>query len=160
MNAIPSDVLASLLSSQSSTLSLGLRTATSTATLPWNGSVPVADVRWSIATTVSPFAGRAETFDVVSVIRLEEGTSPATSVVMTSDFSGWNPATYVFAPCMVYDGNRFEIVDVPYSPFWPDASHYGVDKPISVTNQVHLNKDGSPAVIEIDTWGVATPCLG
>lgn len=160
MNTIPSNAFSSLLSSQSSALSLGIRTAFSKETLPWKGSVSLGNALWSVATTVSPVSGRADFFDVVSVIRLEEGTSPATSVVMTADFSGWNPASYVLAPCMVYDGNRFEIVDVPYSPYWPDASHYGVDKPISVTNQVHLNKDGSPAVIETDTWGVATPCLG
>ena len=160
MNAIPSEVLASLFSSRGASLSLALRTESSQLSLPWNGNESVSGARWSVATTVDPVAGRTETFDVVSVIRLEEGTSPATSIRLSAEFSGWNPSSYVFAPCMVYDGNRFEIVDVPYSPFWPDASHYGVDKPISVTNQVHLNKDGSPAVIETDTWGVATPCLG
>jgi len=160
MNAISSDALASLLSSRSADFSLRLRTLTSEEVLPWKGSAIVAGGTWSVATTFDPVAGRSQTFDVVSVIRLEEGTSPATSIRLSAEFSGWNPSSYVFAPCMVYDGNRFEIVDVPYSPFWPDASHYGVDKPISVTNQVHLNKDGSPAVIETDTWGVATPCLG
>ena len=109
---------------------------------------------------VTQVPGRGDSFDVVSMIRLEEGTSPVTSIRLSVEFSGWNPASYVFAPCMVYHGNRFEIVDVPYSPFWPDASHYAVDKPISVTNQVHLNKDGSPSIIETDTWGVSTPCLG
>jgi hypothetical protein len=160
MNAIPSDALVALLSSHASSLSLRLRTNASQEALPWNGHESVSGARWSVATTVHPVASRSETHDVVSVIRLEEGTSPATSIRLSVEFSEWNTASYVFAPCMVYDGNRFEIVDVPYSPFWPDASHYRVDKPISVTNQVHLNRDGSPAVIETDTWGVATPCLG
>lgn len=160
MNAIPSEALASLFSRGGGSLSLSLRTESSQVALPWNGDVSVSGARWNITTTIRPVAARAETFDVVSVIRLEEGTSPAASIRLSSEFSGWNAASYVFAPCMVYDGNRFEIVDVPYSPFWPDASHYAVDKPISITNQVHLNKDGSPAVIETDTWGLATPCLG
>jgi hypothetical protein len=160
MNATSSDALSSAFSSSQGALSLSLRTESSQVALPWNGDESVSGARWSVTTAIHPVAGRAETFDVVSVIRLEEGASPATSIRLSADFAGWNPASYVFAPCMVYDGNRFEIVDVPYSPFWPDASHYAVDKPISITNQVHLNKDGSPAVIETDTWGVATPCLG
>ena len=160
MNVIPSEALYSLLSSRSADLSIGLRTASSEELLPWKGSVVEMEGKWSVSTMVTQVPGRGDSFDVVSMIRLEEGTSPVTSIRLSVEFSGWNPASYVFAPCMVYHGNRFEIVDVPYSPFWPDASHYAVDKPISVTNQVHLNKDGSPSIIETDTWGVSTPCLG
>lgn len=160
MNSFPSQVFDSLLDSQCTALSLKFRDASSSHDLPWNGEASLNGARWKTSTSVAEVLGRSGSFDVTSVIELIEGSSPATSVELIADFSGWNPASYVFAPCMVYDGNRFEIVDVPYSPFWPDASHYAVDKPISITNQTHLNKDGSAALIETDTWGVATPCLG
>jgi hypothetical protein len=160
MSAFPSQVFESLLDAQRAALSLKFRDASSSHDLPWNGEASLNGARWKTSTSVAEVLGRSGSFDVTSVIELIEGSSPATSVELITDFSQWNPASYVFAPCMVYDGNRFEIVDVPYSPYWPDASHYAVDKPISITNQVHLNKEGSPAVIETDTWGVATPCLG
>jgi hypothetical protein len=160
MNSFPSQVFDSLLDSQCTALSLKFRDASSSHDLPWNGEALLNGARWKTSTSVAEVLGRSGSFDVTSVIELIEGSSPATSVELIADFSGWNPASYVFVPCMVYDGNRFEIVDVPYSPFWPDASHYAVDKPISITNQTHLNKDGSAALIETDTWGVATPCLG
>jgi hypothetical protein len=159
-NPFPSQVFASLLDAQRTALSLKLRSASSTHDLPWNGGASLNGAHWKTSTSITEVSGRSGSFDVTSVIELTEGSSPVTSVELVADFSGWNPKSYVFSPCMVYDGNRFEIVDVPYSPFWPDASHYAVDKPISITNQTHLNKDGSAATIEIDTWGVATPCLG
>jgi hypothetical protein len=160
MNRFPSSSFQELLDEQHTSLGLNLKAAGKSLPLPWNGELTHEESDWRVKTVSAPVEGRSGCYEIISVIELTRGNSPATSVQLASSFANWSPSGYVFAPCMVYDGNRFEIVDVPYSPFWPDASHYAVDKPISITNQTHLNKDGSPAVIEIDTWGVATPCLG
>ena len=160
MNSFPDKSFEALLGTQRTSLGLRLRDSEATRDLPWNGETVVNGARWKTSSSVQAVKGRPGSFDVTSVIELAEGCSSATSVSMLAGFSDWDTSSYVLAPTMVYDGNRFEIVDVPYSPFWPDASHYHVDKPVSITNQVHLNKDGSPASIEIDSWGLATPCLG
>lgn len=139
---------------------LTLTTGGKTIVLPWIGKMSHEGSEWRVMTHASPVEGRSGCHEIRSVIELAEGKAPATTVALRCSFADWSPSAYVLAPTMVYDGNRFEIVDVPYSPFWPDTSHYAVDKPISITNQVHLNKGGSPASIEIDTWGVSTPCLG
>lgn len=159
-NHFPSPSFASLLDTQGSSLSLKLNGASSSHGLPWNDYILLNGARWKTCTSITEVSGRPGSFEVTTLIELTEGSAQATTIDLVTDFSGWNSKSYVFAPTMVYDGNRFEIVDVPYSPFWPDSSHYGVDKPTSITNQTHLNKDGSAATIEIDTWGVATPCLG
>jgi hypothetical protein len=155
-----SHLLAGLPGGDKALLALTLRTDSGSVPLPWNGEAVHGGATWRVITSSGPVEGRTDALEVTASVQLVTGNSPASSIRLEAQFSGWDPASYVFAPSMVYDGNRFEIVDVPYSPFWPDASHYAVDKPISVTDQVHLRKDGSPAVIEIDSWGVATPCLG
>ncbi len=160
MKQFPSNALQQLLSKEKTSLELRGKSSAQTLELPWCGSVEQDGRHWKVKTDSFPVEGRPGCHELVSQIELVEGVSLATSIELGFNFGEWKPSSYVFAPCMVYDGNRFEIVDVPYSPFWPDASHYAVDKPISITNQVHLNRDGSPAVIETDTWGVATPCLG
>ena len=160
MNLSSAPALQKLLEDQHCTLALTLRTAERSTLLPWKGTMSHEGSQWSVKTVFTQVEGRPGCHDVVSEIEITEGEVIAATVELGCAFTDWNFSSYVFAPTMVYDGNRFEMVDVPYSPFWPDPSHYGVDKPISVTNQVHLNKDGSPATIEIDTWGVATPCMG
>jgi hypothetical protein len=160
MNHFPLPSFQEILDEENTSLGLNLKAAGKSAHLPWNGEVNHEESNWRVKTVSAPVEGRSGCYEITSVIELTEGNSPATTVELASFFANWSPSSYVFAPTMVYDGNRFEIVDVPYSPFWPDASHYGVNKPISITNQAHLNKDGSASSIEIDTWGVATPCLG
>ncbi len=160
MNHFPSPSFQEILDEQNTSLCLNLKAAGKSLPLPWNGEVTHEESNWRVKTVSAPVEGRSGCYEITSVIELTGGNSPATTVELASSFANWSPSSYVFAPTMVYDGNRFEIVDVPYSPFWPDAFHYGVNKPISITNQTHLNKDGSASSIEIDTWGVATPCLG
>lgn len=160
MPQIPSSFLEELLASNKSLLKLFVTSDQGSVTLPWIGECPTSDAVWKVQTSVEPVQGREGCVELTTVVDLVSGSSPATTINLRLAFASWDSANYVFAPSMVYDGNRFEIVDVPYSPFWPDASHYAVDKPITITKQAQLHRDGSPAKIEIDTYGVATPSLG
>lgn len=160
MSQIPSSTLEDLLASNNSSLELFVRSDQGETSLPWVGECAASDALWRVQTGVKPVDGREGCVELTTVVKLASGSSPATTIDLRIAFSSWDTASYVFAPSMVYDGNRFEIVDVPYSPFWPDATHYGVEKPISITKQAQLHRDGSPAKIEIDTYGVATPALG
>ncbi len=160
MPQIPSSSLEELLSSNKSSLKLFVTSDQGSVTLPWIGKFSTSDAVWKVQTSVEPVQGREGCMELTTVVDLVSGSSPSTTINLNLAFASWDSANYVFAPSMVYDGNRFEIVDVPYSPFWPDASHYAVDKPITITKQTQLHRDGSPAKIEIDTYGVSTPSLG
>ncbi len=126
---------------------------------PLEGVLAAEGASWSISHTYTPVADRSGCVDVEVRIACH-GVSGATVVEVRADVAGWSKENYVFAPAMIYAGNRFDSLDIPYSPFWPDASHYTVDKPVTFTNQPRLPKDGGPGAIELDSASLATPCLG
>jgi hypothetical protein len=115
--------------------------------------------RWHVALQTTGGA-TADHLEMDVVIRLEDGAAGATAIDIGVRVNDWQTTGYTFAPAMVYAGNRFEVVDIPYSPFWPDARHYAIDKPVSITQQPHLATDGSAAGIELNSLALATPCIG
>lgn len=129
--------------------------------LPFTGDVSTPEgCRWRTTSTATPIPAQTGAIDLRIEVALLEGSVHGAALDLACTVRGWDTSGYVFAPAMIYDGNRFEIVDVPYSPFWPDATHHRIEKSISTTNQPHLQRDGGPAVIELDTGGLATACLG
>jgi hypothetical protein len=127
---------------------------------PLSGTQEAEGATWSVSHTVAPVNGRTGCVDVVVRIACTAGAAAATVVEVRADAGRWSKDNYVFAPAMIYASNRFDALDIPYSPYWPDASHYAVDKPTSFTNQPRLPKDGSPGAIELDSASLATPCIG
>ena len=115
---------------------------------------------WATKSTVIPVPGRDGCVDYVVEVTLLRGRDTPASVSLVATVENWSSRSYVLAPSIVYDGNRFDVVDVPYSPFWPDSRPFRLDNPTSFTVQPRLNKDGAPAAIELDAGNMATPCLG
>lgn len=65
---------------------------------------------------------------------------------------------YVLLPACCYNGNRFVSVKREYPPmFTPEEA--GVDIPVTITDVIRLNQDGSGR-IETTTGDTATPCVG
>ena len=122
----------------------------------------VDGMTWKAATAWTPVAGRPGCYDGETTVTLVAGATDRAVVSWTwkAEKSGWSADTYVFVPAMVYNGNRFEHVEVPYSPFWPGAWHYGVSKAPSVSLQPGLRNDGRAELLEVSSADAATPCIG
>lgn len=65
---------------------------------------------------------------------------------------------YVLLPACCYNGNRFASLKKEYPPmFTPEEA--GVDLPVTITDVIRLNPDGSGR-IEATSGDVSTPCIG
>lgn len=65
---------------------------------------------------------------------------------------------FVFFPACCYDGNRFKSLKKEYPPMF-DETEVSVDMPVTVTDIIRLNEDGSGR-IEVTTGDVSVPCVG
>lgn len=85
----------------------------------------------------------------------EDGWNDAIQIFWDFDADG---SEYVFLPACCYNGNRFISLKKNYPPmFFPEEAR--VDIPITITDVIRLNPDGSGR-IEVTTGDVATPCIG
>ncbi len=98
-----------------------------------------------------------DAIDVTAMFRLEKGNVSSAAVSVAFDFSNWSIENYILVPGIIYGGNRFRILPIKYPPYIHDTAERPLDMPISTTNILHLNKDGSHATIEMTTGNMATP---
>jgi len=98
-----------------------------------------------------------DAINVITLFKLEKGNVSSAAVSVAFDFSNWNTENYVLVPGMIYGGNRFRILPIKYPPYIHDAADRPLDMPITTTDILHLNKDGSHAKIEMTTGNMATP---
>lgn len=112
--------------------------------------------------------------------KITEGSEKSAGVAVAFDFDHWTLQNYVFAPAMLYNGNRFKVLKTMYPegdtnklafqnngnlgnvypPYIYNPKDRPLDMPITTTNILHLNKDGSPAKVEMLTSNCSTPMMG
>jgi hypothetical protein len=114
--------------------------------------------KWETKLTVN-HAPDGEVSCVVK-FKLLSGEIRSAGVALAVDFSQWTTNNYVFAPGMLYNGNRFKILPIQYPPYIFDVKDRPLDMPITTTNILHLNKDGAHAKVEMNTGNLATPMMG
>jgi hypothetical protein len=98
--------------------------------------------------------------DLSVCFALKEGKAAFSGVAVAFDFAGWTTENYVFAPGMIYDGNRFRIYPIGYPPYIHDPRMRPLDMPITVTNILHLSNEKKPGKVEMKTFNGATPAMG
>lgn len=113
--------------------------------------------KWSCSVSFNRFTGDA--MDLNVILRLSEGTCTSSGLAAIFDFTSWDISNYVLVPSMIYGGNRFKILPVGYPPYIDKKEDKPLDMPITVTNILHLNPDGSHSLIEMNTGNVSTPML-
>ncbi|MBK8880872.1 MAG: hypothetical protein IPN67_00370 [Bacteroidales bacterium] len=91
--------------------------------------------------------------------KITKGSEKSAGVAVAFDFDDWSLHNYVFAPAVLYGGNRFKIEQVGYPPYIYNADNHPLDMPVTTTNILHLNKDGSSAKVEMLTGNCATPMM-
>jgi len=128
---------------------------------PFNGNkIKINNVVWNCATSFSSSGLKKDELDITCTFNLSAGEMNSAGVAVAFDFSDWDPENYVFAPAQLYNGNRFRILPIQYPPYIHDPKDRPLDMPITTTNILHLNKDGSHAKVEMNTGNLATPMLG
>lgn len=115
---------------------------------------------WSLAVHSQKVKGEPDATDYELTWTLEKGNAQGIGVGVNFVFNDWTIDNYVFVPGIVYDGNRFEIKDIDYPPYWYDKSEWRKDMPTTIGNQPTLGKCGSGATqIELTTGSATTPLM-
>ncbi|MCU7552619.1 hypothetical protein OCK74_26100 [Chitinophagaceae bacterium LB-8] len=116
--------------------------------------------KWQAETKVTQSSLNKDEVNCLVKFKLLSGSVKSTGVALAFDFNSWTINNYVFAPAMLYGGNRFKILPLQYPPYIRDAKDRPLDMPITTTNILHLNQDGSNAKVEMNTGNLATPMMG
>ncbi len=129
-----------------------------------NGQHRIDGTVWKTESVWDPVPGRHGCQECTTVVELVAGSTDHATVSWVwncSQAAGtWSPQAHVFVPAMVYNGNRFEHVNVPYSPFWPGPECYAINQETTITPQPGLRRDGGAEMIELSSADAATPCIG
>ena len=110
-----------------------------------------------VSTSGNSFAGRE--LDFILDFSCVQGGEKSAGVAVAIDFNEWNVNNYILVPAQLYGGNRFRILPIGYPPYIHDDKERPLDMPVTVTNILHLNQDGSYAKVEMNTGNVSTPML-
>ena len=96
-------------------------------------------------------------FELSTTFCLVNGNLKSSGIAVTFDFKNWSASNYILVPAMIYGGNRFRILDQSYPPYIHDEKDKPLDMPVTTTNILHFNSDGSHAKVEMNTGNIATP---
>ncbi len=125
------------------------------------GTITTSDgAVWSVATKSARVKGDASATDYEVTFTLKEGSMPSGGAAVEFVFDGWTTDNYVFAPCHLYNGNRFRILPIGYPPLIYDPADRPLDMPVTTVNVPHLNADGSDSSVGFKTNSCATPLAG
>jgi hypothetical protein len=120
--------------------------------------VTLQGCKWQTEVSTKRSGSNMESYTVK--FRLVSGEIKSAGVAVAVDFSQWTIDNYVFAPGVLYGGNRFRILPIQYPPYIHNKEDKPLDMPITTTNILHLNQDGSHAKVEMNTGNIATPMMG
>lgn len=124
-----------------------------------NGMLSDAEAgEWSVDVKQGKVSGQAVDYTVS--FTMNEGAMASGGAAVQFTFDGWDTENYVFAPCHIYNGNRFRILNLRYPPFIFDEADRPLDMPITTTNIPHLSSDGSDSYIDFKTNSCSTPLAG
>lgn len=121
-----------------------------------SGFLKAGNYEWSCKLVALP-GKQPDFFDVTASFKLTKGSAPSAAVSVSFNFDHWDISNYVLVPAMIYGGNRFRILPLEYPPYIHDKQQRPLDMPVTTTNILHLNQDGSFAKVEMNTGNVSTP---
>lgn len=114
---------------------------------------------WNIQIQEQKESNNPEALDLEVTFQLTKGKMESAGVAVEFTFDNWSTENYIMAPASVYDGNRFRILPVGYPPYIYDEKDKPLDMPVTVTNIMHLNNDGTSSSIEMLTGNCSTPMM-
>lgn len=130
------------------------------ASRPFSGGrLAAGESVWMCEVHGSPPATSGAGFDLGIKFRVTSGVAKSAGIAVAFDFTPWSTDNYVLVPAQLYGGNRFRILPLGYAPYIHDPKERPLDMPVTTTNILHLNPDGSHAKVEMNSGNVATPML-
>lgn len=118
------------------------------------------DACWKMTVLRQSVPGEPDAVDYELKWTLRSGRADNIAVGVDFTFQEWSTDHYVFVPAVVYDGNRFEVKDVAYPPYWYDKSEWRKDMPTTTTVQPTLgNRKSGATRIELTTGNASTPLM-
>lgn len=114
---------------------------------------------WVLSVKKDKVKGQPDATDYTLAWTLAKGSTGEVAVGVRFPVTEWRPDNFVFVPAAVYDGNRFEVKDMPYPPYWYDKSEWRLDMPTTVTNVPTLGKGQESGLIELTTGSASTPLM-
>lgn len=122
-------------------------------------SLKLPSSHWQTRISVVDDQNDQDVIEFSVTFKITNGSEKSSGVAVAFDFEDWSLRNYVFAPAVLYGGNRFKIEPVGYPPYIYNQSDRGLDMPVTTTNILHLNKDGSHSKVEMLTGNCATPMM-
>ena len=124
-----------------------------------NGATLCAgDGTWNIQTTTAPAAHGAEKLSVT--FTLTDGTALSSNVGLDFALADWSRDNYLLMPSAAYNGNRYEVRNVPYPPMLKEKADMGLDSPTIMTDVPRLNIGDGLSRIEQLSRDLSTPAIG
>ena len=114
---------------------------------------------WQIFKEVTPL-DNAGKYKVVVTFKCLTGAVKDASVSVDINFINWSRNNYVLMPAAVYNGNRYETVQMDYSPFFNSRSQMGIDKPQILSDQPRLNFRDGYSRIQERSGSMSLPSIG
>lgn len=114
---------------------------------------------WLFVVDQKDVVGNKAAKDYIFTWILKKGTAQNVSFSIDFVFDHWISDNYVFVPSIVYDGNRFNVKDINYPPFWYDKSEWRLDMPTTTTVQPTLGKGNEQSKIELTSGNASTPLM-
>lgn len=115
---------------------------------------------WLLTVNKQPVENDKTARDYTFTWELKNGVAKDVSFAVDFGFDQWTPDNYVFVPAIVYDGNRFDVKNIGYPPFWYDKKEWRLDMPTTTTVQPTLGKKGSQlSAIELTSGNASTPLM-
>ncbi len=114
---------------------------------------------WELTVNRREVNGQPDAAEYRLTWTLVKGSAKEVAVAVRFPFNDWSEKNFVFIPAAVYDGNRFEVKDVEYPPYWYDRSEWRTDMPVTTTPVPTLGKADRYSKIELNTGNAATPLM-
>ena len=129
-------------------------------TFPFEGGSLQSDEAGAWTVDVSKTKVDAIATDYTLSFKMKDGEIASGGAAVQFEFDNWCTQNYIFAPSHLYNGNRFRIFPIGYTPFLHNKEDRPLNIPVTTTNVPHLNRDGSDSYVDFKTNSCSTPLTG
>lgn len=124
-----------------------------------NKIVDVFGASWALDINKESVEGQPDAMDYQLTWKLIAGQAKEVAVGVNFPFKDWSIDNFVLVPSAVYNGNRFEVSDISYPPYWYDKKNWKLDMPTTTTVVPCLSKYENFSKIELTTGNASTPLM-
>lgn len=117
------------------------------------------NTEWELTICQHTVSEQPDATDYQLTWTLTKGEAKEVAVGVSFPFTDWSVDNFVMVPAAVYAGNRFEVKDMAYPPYWYDQKEWRLDMPTTTTLAPALSKYENNSKIELTTGNASTPLM-